>query len=107
MGGLKDKCSYGGEKMRKRIIALLMALVACGSLVFAQAQTARKPKNGKKYQIVMVAKVEGYAWFDNMRLGVQKFAADHPDVDAYQVARPTRPTRRPRSPSSTTSSPRA
>jgi simple sugar transport system substrate-binding protein len=34
----------------------------------------------------MVAKVEGYAWFDNMRLGVNKFGADHPDVDAYQVA---------------------
>jgi simple sugar transport system substrate-binding protein len=55
-------------------------------MLFSQPQTVRKPRNGKKYQIVMVAKIEGMAWFDNMRLGVQRFAAEHPDVEAYQVA---------------------
>jgi len=73
--------------VKNRIAPLLLAAAACGSLAFGQAPVAHKPHNGKKFQIVLVAKVEGYAWFDNMRLGVQKFGADHAkDVDAYQVA---------------------
>ena len=59
--------------MNHRIAPLLMALVAGGSMVFSQAQTVRKPRNGKKYQIVMVAKLEGMAWFDNMRPGHHSF----------------------------------
>ena len=72
--------------MNHRIAPLLMALVAGGSMVFSQAQTVRKPRNGKKYQIVMVVKLEGVAWFDNMRTWVSPpFGTDHPDITAYQT----------------------
>lgn len=37
-----------------------------------------------KFEIVMVAKTEGLAWFDGTRRGVEEFAKEHPDVKAYQ-----------------------
>jgi simple sugar transport system substrate-binding protein len=37
------------------------------------------------YEIVMCAKHEGIAWFDDMRVGVEEFAEDY-DVNAYQIA---------------------
>jgi len=40
------------------------------------------------YEIVMVVKLEGVAWFDNMRLGIQDFAKDT-GVNAYQIGADT------------------
>lgn len=39
-----------------------------------------------KYEIVLIAKVEGIAWFDDTRVGVEEFAATHADVKAQQIA---------------------
>jgi len=61
--------------MRKLLLILLALVVLSTSFAFA----AGKPT------IVMVVKLEGVAWFDNMRLGIQAFAKDYPDVDAYQT----------------------
>ncbi len=55
-------------------LALLASLLLVSSLGFAAKPT-----------IVMVVKLEGVAWFDNMRTGIQAFAKDYPDVDAYQT----------------------
>jgi len=59
----------------RKFLMILLALVVVSNFAFA----AGKPT------IVMVVKLEGVAWFDNMRLGIQAFAKDHPDVDAYQT----------------------
>jgi len=48
----------------------------------AKPAAEQKAKNNK---IVMVAKMEGIAWFDDMRTGVEKFGKDY-KVDATQIA---------------------
>ena len=48
-----------------------------------------KPAEEEQYEIVMVVKLEGVAWFDNMRLGIQDFNDEHPDVNAYQIGADT------------------
>lgn len=40
------------------------------------------------FEIVMVVKLEGVAWFDNMRLGVEEFAKET-GVNAYQIGAAT------------------
>jgi simple sugar transport system substrate-binding protein len=40
------------------------------------------------FEIVMVVKLEGVAWFDNMRLGVEEFA-EETGVNAYQIGAAT------------------
>ncbi len=62
--------------MMRKFLIVLLALILVSSVAFAAS--------GKK-TIVMVVKLEGVAWFDNMRLGVEAFAKDHPDIDAYQT----------------------
>ena len=63
----------------RKFLLILLALVVLSGVAFA----AGKPT------IVMVVKLEGVAWFDNMRLGIQAFAKDYPDVDAYQTGADT------------------
>ena len=38
----------------------------------------------EEYEIVMIAKTEGLAWFDAMKVGVQEFSDEHDDLNAYQ-----------------------
>ena len=57
-----------------------LALFLAVPIMFASAQGAPK-----KYTMVMVVKLEGVAWFDNMRLGIQAFGKDHPDVNITQT----------------------
>lgn len=64
----------------RKFLLILLALVVVSSLAFAAS--------GKK-TIVMVVKAEGIPWFDNMRLGIQAFAKDYPDIDAYQTGADT------------------
>ena len=59
----------------KKLLALFIILMVVATLGFAA---------GKK-TIVIVVKLEGVAWFDNMRLGIEAFAKDYPDIDAYQT----------------------
>ena len=49
--------------MKKLLILTIVLLLTAGLAVSAAAKD--------KYEIVMVVKLEGVAWFDNMRLGIQ------------------------------------
>lgn len=70
----------------KKLFVLLLVLVLTVSLgVIVSA----KEKGKKTYEIVMVVKLEGVAWFDNMRLGIDQFSKDFPDVNAYQIGADT------------------
>jgi simple sugar transport system substrate-binding protein len=64
--------------MRKVWLIFLALLLVTGLSFAAPKQT-----------IVMVVKAEGIPWFDNMRLGIQAFAKDYPDIDAYQTGAAT------------------
>ncbi len=67
--------------MKKLFIVMIILGLAVGMAVTVSAKD--------KYEIVMVVKLEGVAWFDNMRLGIQQFDKDHPDVKAYQIGADT------------------
>ena len=54
--------------MKKLLILTIVLLLTAGLAVSAAAKD--------KYEIVMVVKLEGVAWFDNMRLGIQQFDKD-------------------------------
>lgn len=64
----------------RKFLMIFLALVVVSSFAFAA---------GGKKTIVMVVKAEGIPWFDNMRLGIQAFAKDYPDIDAYQTGADT------------------
>ncbi len=51
----------------------------------AEGGDAEAAKDNSEYTIVMVAKHEGISWFDDMRIGVDEFAAAT-GVNAYQIA---------------------
>ena len=53
-----------------------------------EAPAVKEGKAPEDYEIVMVVKLEGVAWFDNMRLGIQDFAKDT-GVNAYQIGADT------------------
>ena len=62
---------------------LVLALILSTISVFMVAQAAETD-----FEIVMVVKLEGVAWFDNMRLGIEQFAKDT-GVNAYQIGADT------------------
>lgn len=95
----------------KKIFAVLMCLVlvvsigltACGSKQNNESQSSSETTdkgadkqnaakegsdtNGKdKFEIVLIAKTEGLAWFDDMRKGVDEFNDTHDDVNVSQIA---------------------
>ncbi|MFW6137817.1 MAG: autoinducer 2 ABC transporter substrate-binding protein [Spirochaetota bacterium] len=74
-----------------RLTAVLVGLlfVFSGYIAFAAGQKEEAAPGEEKYEIVMVVKLEGVAWFDNMRLGIQEFNDKHPDVNAYQIGADT------------------
>jgi simple sugar transport system substrate-binding protein len=53
-----------------------VTLLVFGGSAFAQSQ---------KYEIVQVFKLDGISWFDNMRLGLNEFGKDHPNVKQWSV----------------------
>ena len=67
--------------MKKLLILTIVLLLTAGLAVSAVAKD--------KYEIVMVVKLEGVAWFDNMRLGIQAFDKEFADVKAYQIGADT------------------
>ncbi len=71
--------------MKKLIIFVVLAVMVAGVFIAAGS------KKGEKgvYQIVMVVKLEGVAWFDNMRLGIKEFNNKYEDVNAYQIGADT------------------
>jgi simple sugar transport system substrate-binding protein len=72
----------------RKVLLVLIALIIASSFAFAGGQGDKGSAAGKK-SIVMVVKLEGVAWFDNMRLGIQAFGKDYPDVDASQTGAAT------------------
>jgi simple sugar transport system substrate-binding protein len=75
--------------MKKLLVLSLMAMLLCSSLFAGAKSESRSKASSAKYEIAMVVKVEGVAWFDNMRLGIDRFNAEHDDVYAYQVGAST------------------
>ena len=86
----------------KKILAMLLALMmvlslaACGAKAPAEepapapeadAPEAEAPAEeaGESYTIATVVKLVGVAWFDRMEIGVNQFAADHPEHDVFQT----------------------
>lgn len=74
--------------MKKTAILFVVLVMVVAGLTFAGGQ-ADKGAADDTYDIVMVVKLEGVAWFDNMRLGVEAFGADHADVNAWQTGADT------------------
>ena len=71
--------------MRALFRTFLWTLTAC----LLVGQVARAAEAKKKFEIVMVVKLEGVSWFDDMRRGIERFAKDNPDVNAYQIGHNT------------------
>lgn len=71
------------------ILAMAMLMTACGTADSGGGDTGDSEKqdsSGDKKEIVLVAKVDGIAWFDDMKLGVEEFDNAFEDVNARQVA---------------------
>jgi simple sugar transport system substrate-binding protein len=81
--------------MKKFLIIVVVLMLSIPLVLLAagkkESGAAAPEKKGAKdqYEIVLVVKLEGIAWFDDMRRGMQAFDADHPDVNAYQVGADT------------------
>jgi simple sugar transport system substrate-binding protein len=69
----------------KKFLIIITSLLFLSSLAFAGPQAEKGGAAGKKKTIVMVVKLEGVAWFDNMRTGITAFGKDYPDIEAYQT----------------------
>ncbi len=84
------------------VLTMMFSLVACSDQkkegeatdtpVASEPEKTEDPSSGdpgdddKEYTIVMVAKMDGIAFFDSLRAGVEQFAKDTPGVTAYQIA---------------------
>ncbi len=73
--------------MKKTTLFVVLAMLTIG-LAFASGGQEEASAD-EPYEIVMVVKLEGVAWFDNMRLGVEAFGEDHDDVIAWQTGADT------------------
>jgi simple sugar transport system substrate-binding protein len=67
------------------ILSLSTAFIACSG----DKGTATLSGGDKQYEIVLVVKLEGVAWFDSTRDGMTRFNNDHSDVNAYQIGHST------------------
>jgi len=69
-----------------KVVPLILCILFVFTLDFAFAD--RGTEVDDEFEIVMVVKLEGVAWFDNMRLGIEQFAKDF-GVNAYQIGADT------------------
>ena len=76
--------------MRKylKLLPFLLCIIFVFTLSTAFAKGDKAVKGEEEFEIVMVVKLEGVAWFDNMRLGIEDFAEDY-GVNAYQIGADT------------------
>lgn len=72
--------------MKKMLLILLGICVVAVGISFARG--AAEPEDDV-YEIAMVVKLEGVAWFDNMRIGIEQFNEDFDDVRAWQTGADT------------------
>jgi simple sugar transport system substrate-binding protein len=73
----------------KKLLVIITSLLILSTFAYANAQKEQAGAAGKQKTIVMVVKLEGVAWFDNMRLGITAFGKDYPDINAYQTGAAT------------------
>lgn len=71
--------------MKKLMIFFVILAMAAGVLIAA----GKKDDDKDVFEIVMVVKLEGVAWFDNMRLGIEEFNNKFDEVNAYQIGADT------------------
>ena len=69
----------------KRFLVILTSLLFISTMAFASGGGEKGTAGGKQKSIVMVVKLEGVAWFDNMRTGITAFGKDYPDISASQT----------------------
>jgi len=72
----------------RKLLSFLALFAIVAAFAFANGTSEKSgaaSSGGKKYTMVMVVKLEGVAWFDNMRLGIEAFGKDHPDVNITQT----------------------
>ncbi|TVR04412.1 MAG: autoinducer 2 ABC transporter substrate-binding protein [Spirochaetaceae bacterium] len=74
--------------MKKTAVLLVVLAVLIGGIAFAGGAREERTAD-RQFQIAMVVKVEGVAWFDNMRLGIEAFDREHADVRAWQTGADT------------------
>ncbi len=74
--------------MKRLVLLMLILVVASTGIIFAGGQK-EAAADSDVFEIAMVVKLEGVAWFDNMRLGIEKFNEEYDDVHAYQVGADT------------------
>jgi simple sugar transport system substrate-binding protein len=74
--------------MRKTAILFVVLATLIAGMTFAGGQS-EAASTDKPYEIAMVVKLEGVAWFDNMRLGIERFNKEHDDVNAWQTGADT------------------
>ena len=68
----------------------IFALAVLCISFFACTKTGSDSEKGdKQFEIVLVVKLEGVAWFDSTRVGITRFNDEHPDVNAYQIGAST------------------
>ena len=72
-----------------QIILICLIFVVAGFGLFAAKGKDDSAESVDQYEIVMVVKLEGVSWFDDMRKGMQAFDKDYPDVKAYQTGHDT------------------
>lgn len=80
----------------KRLFLIGFVLFAAAAVAFGGGQKeageeADEATEGgePEYEIAMVVKLEGVAWFDNMREGIQEFNEEHPNVRVWQTGADT------------------
>jgi simple sugar transport system substrate-binding protein len=74
--------------MRKLWVFLLAVLVIL-SFSCKSGDSDAQEGGDKQFEIVLVVKLEGVAWFDSTRVGITRFNDEHPDVNAYQIGAST------------------
>jgi simple sugar transport system substrate-binding protein len=73
--------------MRKLWVVLFAVLLAVSFSCKSGDSDAQE--SGGQFEIVLVVKLEGVAWFDSTRVGITRFNDEYPDVNAYQIGAST------------------
>lgn len=77
----------------KRFLIIACVLFATAALAFGGGEkedaAEQEGATEEQYEIAMVVKLEGVAWFDNMRLGIEEFNEEHPDARVWQTGADT------------------
>jgi len=72
-------------KTKVKVVLMLTVFFLITVVLAVGGSSTKAQAADKKYEIVMVVKLEGVSWFDDMRKGMQQFDKDYPDVKAYQI----------------------